>query len=96
MSDWLKIIGIVCGTVAVTLKLGSYQKQIKKILRTKKATHVSSSAFLYKMGEYSFSIISLLIYRNYVGIVIAVAGLIMCSRALYVICKNKPKGWRLF
>lgn len=95
MIQVLHYIGVVFLTCAVILKLSSYYKQIQKTKKAKKSSQVSSSAFLCKMGEYIFSLIALVIYENYLGALIAVAGIAMCTWALRVIIKTKPKGWKL-
>jgi uncharacterized protein with PQ loop repeat len=92
----LHIIGVTCITIAVILELASYYKQVAKTLRTKKSGNVSSSAYMYKLAKYIFTIIALMIYSNWVGVGIEVAALIMCVITLWIICRYKPRGWRLF
>lgn len=87
-------------TVAVCLALWldtlSYYRQIKKTLKTKKSSQVSSTAFLYKIIKVLFAVVGLGIYKNYVGIGMEVFMLIIYSISLYVIIKFKPKGWKLW
>lgn len=96
MNSILQVIGIVCLTIAVLLELASYYKQIAKTLRTKKSSQVSSMAFVYKWIKYVVTIIGLIIYANWVAVSIEVAAFIFCTIALYVVCRYKPKGWKLF
>ena len=93
---WLNSIGVASITIALVLELGSYWKQISKTLRTKRSSQVSSSAFLLKLIKYVFTLIGLAIYVNWVAFGMEVAALVMCSIALYIVCKFKPKGWKLW
>lgn len=92
----LYTIGVICTTLAIMMKLASYHRQVKKTLRVKRSTHVSSSAFLFKICEYLCTIIGLSIFCNWGGVLIALGGLTFCSYALYIIAQHKPKKWRLF
>jgi len=92
----IQSIGVICLTLSVLLEFISYYKQIAKTLCAKKSAQVSSSAFMYKLVKYIVTIIGLSIYANWAAVGIEVAALIACSMALYVICKAKPKKWRLF
>jgi len=89
-------IGIFCVAIAVLLELLSYWKQIAKTLRTKHSKDVSSSAYLYKLIKYVFTIVGLMIYSNWVGMALEIAALVFCIIALCIITKYKPRGWRLF
>lgn len=92
----IQSVGVACITIALVLELASYYKQIAKTLRTKRSTQVSSSAFVLKIAKYIFTLIGLAIYSNWVGFGIEVAALVMCSVALYIVMKYKPKNWSLF
>lgn len=90
------IIGIVCITLAFILEFGSYFKQISKTLRTQRSAQVSSSAFLCKIVKYIVTLIGLAIFANWVAFVLECGALGICTWALYIIAKHKPKRWRLF
>lgn len=92
----LELVGVACITIAVILEMSSYYKQISKTLRTKKSAQVSSSAFLLKILKYLFTLAGLGVFGNWVGFGIEVAALAFCCIALKIICRYKPKGWRLF
>lgn len=96
ISPTLHSIGVVCVTIALILEAGSYYRQIAKTLRTKHSTQVSSTAFLYKIAKYLFTLVALIIYSNWVALGIEVAALILCCWALYIIIDHKPKKWKLF
>lgn len=89
-------IGISCVAIALVLELASYWKQIVKTLRDRNSDHVSSSAYMLKIAKYVFTLVGLAIYSNWVGFGLEVAALTICLAAFYVICRFKPKGWRLF
>jgi uncharacterized protein with PQ loop repeat len=91
-----EIVGIVCITLALVLELASYYRQIAKTLRTKRSAQVSSTAYLFKIAKYIFTIIGLAVYSNWVGLGMEVAALVICLIAFYLIVKFKPKGWKLF
>ena len=91
-----KTIGTICVTAALLLDTASYWRQISKILRTKKSAQVSSTAFLYKIVKIMFSTIGLVIYRNFVGVVMEVWMLTVYIISLIIICRYKPKGWNLW
>lgn len=92
----IKIIGTLCVAAALLLDISSYWKQIAKILKTKKSSQVSSSSYVYRIGKASCSITGLAIYSNYAGLTMEIVMLLVYSISLYIICKYKPKGWRLF
>ena len=92
----LESIGVVLLTIAVMLELASYYKQIAKTLKTKRSSQVSSSAFVYRWIKYIVTIGGLCVFANWVAVAVEVAALVFCSIALYIVCKYKPKGWRLF
>lgn len=92
----IKIIGIVCVTIALILELASYYKQIAKTLKTKKSSQVSSTAYMFKIAKYLFTMIALGIYANWLGFGLEVAALVICLVAFGAIIKYKPKGWKLF
>lgn len=92
----IRVIGIICVTVALLLELASYYKQIAKTLRTKRSSQVSSTAYMLKIAKYLFTIAGLLIYANWVGLGMEVAALLICLIAFSLIIKYKPKNWKLF
>lgn len=92
----LHSVGVACITIALILEAGSYYRQIAKTLRTKRSAQVSSTAFLYKIAKYGFTLIALMIYSNWVAFGIEVAALTFCCWALYTVIKFKPKKWKLF
>lgn len=92
----LATIGSICVTLALLLDSISYYRQIAKTLRTKKSRDVSSSAYLYKIAKAILAGIGLCIFSNYVGLVMETVMLVVYVISLWVICKYKPKGWKLF
>jgi len=82
--------------IALWLDTASYYRQIKKTLRTKKSSQVSSTAFLYKIAKALFALIGLAIYKNFVGVGMELFMLIVYAISLGVIIRFKPKGWKLF
>jgi len=81
---------------ALFLDTLSYYRQIKKTLRTKKSSQVSSTAFLYKIAKVLFAMVGLGIYKNWVGMGMEIFMLLVYIISLFVIIKHKPKNWRLF
>jgi uncharacterized protein with PQ loop repeat len=88
-------VATVCIVAALFLDTLSYYRQIRKTLRTKKSSQVSSTAFLYKIAKALFAIVGLLIYSNFVGLGMEVFMLLVYIISLYIIAKYKPKGWKL-
>jgi len=89
-------IATLCVAIALALDTASYWRQIKKILKTKKSSQVSTTSFLYKILKEPVAIVGLLIYSNYVGVIMACWMLTVYILSLLVIMKYKPKGWSLF
>lgn len=89
-------IATLCVGTALFLDSMSYYKQIKKTLRTKKSSQVSSSAFLYKIAKAIFAMIGLAIYTNRVGLGMEAFMLVVYIISLAVIAHFKPKGWKLW
>jgi uncharacterized protein with PQ loop repeat len=87
-------------TLAVALALFldtiSYYKQIAKTLKTKRSGQVSSSSFLYKIAKAGCALVGLGIYKNFVGMAMECFMLVVYIVTLIVICRFKPKGWRLW
>jgi hypothetical protein len=73
----------------------SYYRQIKKTLKTKKSSQISSTSFLYKIAKALCAMGGLAIYSNYVGLGMEVFMLVVYIISLIVIAKFKPKNWRL-
>lgn len=82
--------------VALWLDTASYVRQIKKTLKTKKSSQVSSTAFLYKIAKALCALVGLGIYLNWVGFVMELFMLLIYFVSLSIIMKYKPKGWSLF
>ena len=82
--------------IALFLDSMSYYKQIKKTLRTKKSSQVSSSSFLYKIAKALFAAVGLAIYNNRVGLGMEAFMLVIYIISLGVIAHFKPKGWSLW
>jgi uncharacterized protein with PQ loop repeat len=96
MLSFEKIVGVSCIAIALILELLSYYKQIAKTLRTKHSSQVSSTAYVFKILKYIFTIIGLAVYANWVGLGLEAAALTICVVALSIIIRYKPKGWKLF
>lgn len=89
-------IATLCVAIALWLDTLSYYRQIKKTIRTKKSSQVSSTAFLYKIGKVLFAMLGLAIYSNFVGLAMESFMLLVYVISLWVIIKYKPKGWKLW
>lgn len=92
----IKTVGTVCVTLALILDSMSYWKQIAKVLRTKRSSQVSSSAYVYKITKVMFSMTGLIIYSNWVGFSMEVWMLSVYIASLIIIAKFKPKDWKLW
>jgi len=90
------MIGTVCVATALFLDSASYYKQIAKILRTKRSKDVSSSSYLLKIGKAAIAAIGLATFANYAGLVMELVMLSVYIVSLVVICKYKPRRWRLW
>jgi uncharacterized protein with PQ loop repeat len=88
-------IAPVCVAAALFLDTASYWRQIRKTIRTKKSTQVSSTAFLYKIAKAVFAMAGLAIYSNFVGLGMEMFMLVVYVVSLIVIIKFKPRKWRL-
>ena len=82
--------------VALWLDTASYYRQIKKTLRTRKSSQVSSTSFLYKIAKALFALIGLAIYKNFVGVGMELFMLIVYLISLGVIIRFKPRNWSLW
>jgi uncharacterized protein with PQ loop repeat len=91
----LPTVGSACVTLALVLDSTSYYRQIAKTLRTKKSKDVSSSSYLYKIMKAILAAMGLIIFSNYVGLAMELVMLVVYVVSLYVICKYKPKNWKL-
>jgi uncharacterized protein with PQ loop repeat len=89
-------IATLAVTLALTLDTWSYYKQIAKTLRTKRSAQVSSSSFLFKIAKALCALVGLGIYKNWVGLGMECFMLVVYVVTLAVICKYKPRNWRLF
>jgi uncharacterized protein with PQ loop repeat len=90
------LIAILCVIIALLLDSLSYYRQIRKTLKTKKSSQVSSTSFIYKILKAKFSITGLIIYANWVGVGMELVMLGVYIISLIVIMKYKPKGWSLW
>lgn len=90
--------GIASIFVALALFLDtvSYWKQIRKTLKTRHSSQVSTSAFLYKIAKALCAMAGLAIYSNFVGMTMEVFMLGVYVVSLVVIARYKPKGWKLW
>ncbi len=91
----IKSIGILCVIGALILDIASYYRQIAKILKTKKSSQVSSTAYLFKIGKAKLALVGLIMYANWVGVVMEVVMILVYIGCLIIIAKYKPKNWRL-
>jgi uncharacterized protein with PQ loop repeat len=82
--------------VALYLDTLSYYRQIKKTLKTRKSNQVSSTSFLYKIAKALFALTGLAIYRNFIGVGMEVFMGLVYIVSLIIVCRYKPKQWRLF
>ena len=92
----IRIVGIVCVSIALVLELASYYKQISKTLKAKHSSQVSSTAYLLKIVKYIFTLVALGIYANWIGFLLEFAALAICLVAFAIIIRYKPRGWKLF
>ena len=89
-------VATLCVGIALFLDTASQYRQIRKTLRTRKSSQISSTAFLYKISKVFFSITGLMIYQNFVGASMEAFMLVVYIIALSVVIRYKPKNWRLF
>jgi len=82
--------------LALVLDTVSYYRQIRKTLKTKHSSQVSSSAFLYKIAKALCAMVGLAICSNYVGLGMEAFMVLVYVVSLAVIVRYKPKGWHLF
>jgi hypothetical protein len=78
---------------ALWLDTLSYYRQIKKTLKAKKSSQISSTAFLYKIGKVAFAMIGLALCSNWVGLGMEGFMLLVYTVSLWIIVKYKPKTW---
>jgi hypothetical protein len=89
-------IATVCVLIALWLDTLSYYRQIKKTIRTKKSSQVSSTAFLYKIGKVFFAMTGLALCANWVGLTMEIFMMVVYVVSLAIIIKYKPKTWKLW
>ena len=89
-------ITTLCVAIALFLHTLSYIRQIKKTMREKKSSQISSTSFLYKIAKAIFAMIGLAIYDNYIGLGMESFMLVVYIISLWVIASYKPRGWGLF
>jgi len=92
----IKLLGLLCVGLALFLDTLSYYRQIKKTIRMKKASQVSSTSFVYKILKAFCSTIGLVIYMNWVGFSMELFMLLVYIISLSIIIRYKPKNWHLF
>jgi uncharacterized protein with PQ loop repeat len=90
------LIALICIGIALFLDSLSYYRQIRKTLKTKKSSQVSSTSFIYKILKAKFSIVGLIIYSNWIGVGMELFMLFVYIVSLLVIIKFKPKNWSLW
>lgn len=88
-------IASVSVAIALALDTASYWRQIKKTIRTKKSSQVSTTAFLYKIAKALFAMGGLAIYKNFVGLGMEIFMIIIYIVSLAIIAHYKPKNWSL-
>lgn len=91
-----RIIALSCIAIALFLDSLSYYRQIKKTLRTKRSSQVSSTSFIYKMLKAKFSMVGLALYSNWIGFGMEVFMFAVYAISLGIIIKFKPKSWNLW
>lgn len=89
-------IATLAVAMALFLDTASYWRQIRKTIKTKKSSQVSSTAFLYKIAKALCAMVGLGIYVNWVGMGMEGFMLLIYIISLAVIIKYKPKGWSLW
>jgi uncharacterized protein with PQ loop repeat len=92
----IESIASIAVASALALDTASYWRQIKKTIRTKKSSQVSSTSFLYKIAKALCALVGLSIYRNFVGVGMEIFMLVVYAVSLCVIIHFKPKGWSLW
>jgi uncharacterized protein with PQ loop repeat len=92
----IESIASVAVAAALALDTASYWRQIKKTIRTKKSSQVSSTSFLYKIAKALCALVGLAIYRNFIGCGMELFMLLIYSVSLGIIIRYKPRNWTLF
>ena len=92
----IKTIGVICVGIASLLDTLSQFRQIRKTLRIKQSSQISSTAYIYKVIKVVFSMTGLAIFSNWVGLGMEGWMLVVYITALYTIIKFKPKDWTLW
>jgi hypothetical protein len=82
--------------IALWLDTASYYRQIKKTLRTKRSSQVSSTAFLYKIAKALFAMAGLAVYHNFIGFGMELFMLLVYGISLGIVIRYKPRSWTLF
>lgn len=89
-------IGAAFVTSALLLDSASYYRQIIKILKTKRSKDVSSTSYIYKILKALLASVGLVLFANYAGLVMELVMLSVYVVSLVIICRYKPKNWRLW
>ena len=85
----IQVIGVLLVGIALFLDTMSYWKQIRKTLRTKRSTQVSSTQYLYKIGKAMCALAGLALYSNWVGVIMETFMLIIYILFLVIsICRS--------
>jgi predicted MFS family arabinose efflux permease len=90
------LLGVILVGTALFLDTMSYWKQIRKTLKTRRSSQVSSTQYVYKIAKAFCALIGLAMYNNWVGM--GMEGFMLCIYviSLVVVAHYKPKNWRLF
>lgn len=90
----ISLIGWIAFYTSISLDVGSYVRQIQKLLRTRSSDDISSTCWYLKWWKDGTAIVACMLLNNYVGALLATVGLVMCSITLYLIVRFKPKEWK--
>ena len=90
------IFGGICVGLAAICESLSYYRIVIKIIKEKRSTQISSSAYMLKILKYLLSLVALVIYKNWIGVILECVALIWCCITLVIIIRHKPVGWELF
>jgi len=86
--------GTVCVAAALCLDTASYWRQIKKTIKTKHSSQISTTSFLYKIGKALCALLGLAIYKNFVGVGMEIFMLVIYCISLAIVIRYKPKKWK--
>src|SRR5690349_2705295 len=92
----IKTIGSFFVAASVFFDIYAYWKQLRKTMLEKESKDVSTSSYLMKIVHYFCSIVALVIFMNWAGLIIEAVPLVCCLIVLVVVARYKPKNWKLF